>query len=286
MPTSKTALSSATKFNKSKKIDLIRLEPIIDILTCAIWSGRVAQEKPVSVLLIAEQESAKTECLKFFSGTTTLRYLSDMTATGIKPFKSDIERGELRHLILLDLVRILSHSKGVGERTIQQLATLMEEGESGSADGGGLTSWTSSFPKVGVLMGITPSFYNSKKGSWRKTGFMTRFLPVSFEYSDSTQLEIHNGIKNGGANPRPQPILLPKLSSVITIPERLGDRIKDIAMMCGRQNLTYGFRYHKNLRTLAKASALENKRTMVNDEDLNRVLPWAKFFNGNEIIKL
>lgn len=271
------------------RVDLIRLEPIIDILTCAIWSGRVANEKPVSVLLIAEQESAKTECLKFFAGTMTLRYLSDMTATGIKPYKNDIERGDLRHLILLDLVRILSHSKGVGERTIQQLATLMEEGESGSSDGGGATQWgseTNTFPKVGVLMGITPSFYNSKKGSWRKTGFMTRFLPVSFRYGNDTQITIHNGILNGQAIITPRPIILPKILRPITIPLPQGMKLKDVAIICGAQNGTYGFRYHKSLRTLAKASALQGGRNSVNDFDVNRVLPWAKFFNGNDTIEL
>lgn len=279
-------VSRSNTSNNHKSVDLVRLEPIIDLLACAIWSGKIAHEKPISVMLIAEQESAKTECLKYFSGTKTLHYLSDITSTGIKPFKSAIENGVLRHLVLLDLVRVLSHSKGVGERTIQQLASLMEEGESGGSDGGGLVSWGSTFPKLGVLMGITPAFYNGKAGSWRRSGFMTRFLPVHFEYTLDTQLQIHNMIATSGKLPEPQPIVLPSGLGNIEIPEKLGNKIKDTAMITGQQNRTYGFRYHKNLRCLCKASALQNKRYYVNEWDVSRVLPWAKFLNGSEIIKL
>lgn len=270
----------------AKQVDLIRLTPILEIIKAAIWTGRVLNEKPVSIMLVAEQESAKTECLKFFAGTKSLAYFSDLTSNGIRPFKSDIEAGKLRHIVIMDLVRILSHSKGVGERTIQMMATLMEEGESLSSDAGGKVEWGNKFPTMGALMGITTSFYTGKAGSWRKTGFATRFLPVHFRYSTETVVEVHDMIRKGMKRPEPQPINLPANPRLVVIPDPIGQKIQIAAEALGIANNTYGFRYHRNIRCLIKAVALSNGRGLANGKDFEKVLPWVKFFTGKERVIL
>src|SRR5271170_7942872 len=192
----------------------VKLEPIIQILRAAIWSGMIADERPISVMLIADQESAKTEALKFFHGTKTLAYLSDLTSTGLKPFKADIISGKLRHLALMDLVRLVSHGRGTSERTIQTLASLMEEGESSVSDGGGTADW-GKFPKVGVIMGITTDYFKARAGHWRKTGFLSRFVPVSYKYTASTVTDIHDSIAKGHGFSAPRAEKLPEFPSVI-----------------------------------------------------------------------
>jgi len=263
---------------------LLRLEPIIEILQAALWTGMLSDEKPVSVMLIAEQESAKTEALKYFRGTRTIRYLSDLTSRGLLPYKSDIKEGKLRHLCLLDLVRLLAHGKGVSERTIQTIASLMEEGESETSDAGGRESWGTDFPRIGVLMAITPRFFKAKRGKWRQTGFLTRFVPICFTYSQNTVHEIHRQIANGQGLPAPHAEQIPPLSYQIALPKEFATILSIQSEELGKRMRTYGFRYHRILRSLAKARARIEKRGNVNIEDVNKVLEWSRFFTDKEIV--
>jgi hypothetical protein len=273
---------AAFKKVEQAKCSLIKLERIIQIIRAAIWTGRLSDEKPVSIMLIAEQESAKTEALKFFRGTSTIHYMSDLTSRGLSVHREDIERGKMKHIVLLDLVRILSHGRGVSERTIQTLAALMEEGESETADGGGKTTWQN-FPRIGALMGITPSFFKTKRGKWRQTGFLTRFVPVSFRYKDTTVDEIHRAIAAGGKTPMPHPENIPPNDVQIFCDDKFSNIISMRAKTLGYAMKSYGFRYHRILRALAKAQARISGRGQVKNEDIERVMEWSEFFTDKEI---
>lgn len=273
------------KVSKSRSgSQLIKLEPVIEIVRAAIWTGRLSDEKPVSVMLVAEQESAKTEILKLFRNTTTLTYLSDLTSRGLDAYKNDIEAGRLRHLVILDLVRILAHGRGVSERTIQTLASLMEEGESSIADAGGKQNWKN-FPKIGALMGITESFFKARRGKWRQTGFMTRFIPVSFTYTSLTVDKIHMSIAAGGKLPEGFAEPIPEFACQVVCDEKFSGQISMRAKTLGTQMQTWGFRYHRVLRALAKARARMQNRGFVKQEDIDKVMEWSEFF-GDKVIEL
>lgn len=278
----KVIKSGKKRVTKLEKDRLIKLEPIIDIIRASIWTGKLSDEKPISIMLIAEQESAKTEALKFFRGTPTLEYISDLTSRGLSPYKQDIQSGKLKHIVLLDLVRILSHGKGISERTIQTLASLMEEGESAISDGGGRDKWDN-FPRIGALMGITPSFFKSKRGRWRQTGFMTRFLPVCFCYKESTVDLIHKSIANGHHAPLPEPEHIPHEAYTVHCPAKFSTIISTRAKSLGDAMKSYGFRYHRILRALAKAQARIEGKGQVEDSHINKVMLWSEFFTDKEI---
>jgi len=268
---------------KPPAVSFLRLQPILEILQSCIWTSRVAGEKPVSVILIAEQESAKTQCLKYFQGTSTLIYLADITSKGLTPYRSDIERGRIRHFCIMDLVRVVNHGKGVSNRTIQTLSSFIEEGEADSSDGGGITKWDK-FPVIGCLTAITPAYFKMKKGGWRDTGFLSRFLPVRFTYSAETVHEIHSAIAQDHKLPEPQKEVLPEHDCFVNIRPEHAKAIQRKAEELGQMNQTYGFRYHRALRSLAKGRALRRRDGFVNDSDIAKVLEWSSFFGEKEII--
>lgn len=271
-----------TRKNANKFVSFVRVEPIVEILRAAIYSGRVANEKPISVMLIAEQESAKTEMLKHFYGTSTLAYISDLTSKGLLKHKDAIEKGKIRHLVLLDLVRVISHGRTVQERTFQTLAALMEEGETESLDAGGSSAWEG-FPKIGCLMALTPAFFKSKRGRWRETGFMTRFLPVSFAYTEKTAHQIHVSIGNGTGMPPANPLALSQFPVQVPIRDKYTKIIIQRSEELGSYMKTYGFRYQRALRSLAKAQALIAGHSEVESSDIGKVLEWSQFFTNKEI---
>lgn len=263
---------------------LIKMEPILEIIKAAIFTGRLHDEKPVSIMLVAEQESAKTEALKYFRGTKTIRYISDLTSKGLNPYKKEIMEHKVRHIVLLDLVRILSHGKGVSERTIQTIASLMEEGESETSDAGGRDTWGETFPKIGALMGITPAFFRSKRGRWRETGFLTRFVPVCFRYSDETVKLIHRSISNGGSTPQPHGLVIPEANVMVALKDEFASILSHKSRELGERMRTYGFRYHRILRALVKGQAAMQNRGTVQISDVNKVLEWSEFFTDKEVI--
>ena len=264
------------------KPSLLRLEPILEIIKAAIWTGRLSDEKPISIMLVAEQESAKTECLKYFRGTPTLRFISDLTSRGLIPYKKDIESGTLRHIVLLDVVRIISHGRNIADRTLQTLASLMEEGESETSDAGGRDSWTN-FPRIGVLMALTPKFFHSKRGKWRETGFLTRFVPVTFYYSEKSVHDIHMAIAAGHQLPSPHSEIIPALNYAVHCSPKFSAILARRAEELGAKMKTYGFRYQRILRALAKAQARMEGRGAVCQADIGKVLGWSEFFTDKEI---
>lgn len=254
----------------------------MDIVRTAIWTARLEGEKPASIMLIAEQESAKTEVLKYFRGTPTLEYVSDLTQSGIADYKKEIEAGTLKHFVILDLVRVVSHNQTVSGRTIQQLSTLMEEGEANTADGGGRVRWAKS-PIIGCLTAITPAYFKRSAGQWRRTGFLSRFLPVAFKYSDETIKLVHKHIREGHKLPEPAAEVMPEKSIRVEIPQRYADQLSVCAEYLGEANKLGGFRYHRQLRAFAKANAIRNGRKVVNSLDVKKITGWANFFTGDVV---
>ena len=266
---------------REKTVSLIRLQPVTEIIRTAIWTGRLAEEKPVSLILIATQESAKSAALLIYAKSPTVEVFSDLTSKGLETVKTRIESGDIRHIIALDLIRIVSHGRFVSDRTIQTLGGLMEEGEGCKADAGGTDVWKG-MPNIGLLTGLTPDLFRSRRSFWRQTGFLTRFLPVHFHYSENTRYAIHHKISAGLQKPTEKPQALPEKSVPVAISERHARQIGDWAIEWGLQNETYGFRHHYQLRRMVKARALIRQRKAVSDADMEDLFGWRKFFSSNE----
>ena len=265
---------------------LIGLKRISELIETVIWTGSVRDEDPVSAVLIAPQESAKTELLKQYRGTVSLEFFSDLTARGLTAFKSDIESGRLRHIVLLDLIRILAHPRVTADRTIQTIAGLIEEGQANIADAGGVERWKGDvkLPRIGALIGVTPAVYERKRKMFRDTGFMSRFLPVRYSYSEKTSKAIHYAIEHGTPKPSATPIKLPEKKLYARISPQIATLVKDLGQSLGVSENTYGFRWHRAMRCLAKARAIKNRRGVVTLEDFRVIENWCEFFEGEVIL--
>jgi hypothetical protein len=259
-------------------VGLSRLNALIKTV---IWSGMVEDEEPVSAVIIAPPESAKTELLKQFRGTRTLEFFADLTSRGLSPYKADIENQKLRHIVILDLIRVLSHPRVTADRTIQTLAGLIEEGQSTIADAGGIEKWgdTTNLPRIGALMAVTPQVYRRKRKMFRDTGFLSRFLPIHYDYSAATVKSIHLAIQCGHKKPEPTPVILPEKRLKAKIPDKIAPTVTLLARNLGERSNTWGFRWHRSLRSLLKATALSNGRMLVNYDDYDQLTEWTDFFD-------
>jgi len=272
--------------NKLPKVKLIRLHEVLEIVQATIWTGRLSGENPVSLCLVATQESAKSQCLLYFYDTPTLKYFSDITTKPLTSFRHQIETKQMRHLVLLDLVQVMNHGKGVAARTLQRLGGMMEEGQAATADAGGIEEWKG-MPKIGVMMALTTDYFVDNRTRWYKSGFITRFLRVWFDYSDDTVQHIHRAIADGTMLPEPQREMLPEDCQLITLKDEQAMAIEALATSYAEKDSNiYGFRYHRQQRALAKALALLDGRHEVDDSDIRKLTSWQPFFTGLKPVTL
>jgi len=263
---------------------MIRLEQLEKLVEVTLFTGYVKDERPVSLLIIAEPESGKTELVKKAKRVKGILYLTDCTAWGIiNKHWDDIEKRKVRHIIIPDLTVPLGKQTETRKMLTRFLSALIEEGvvelQSYVVD----KVAKAEDLRCGLISTITPAALKDQRAGWRKFGFMSRMLPVSYSYSMSTVDAIFQSIRNHQyRGERPFHPKLPHTDVEVTLSCDLADSVNILARFLASAEGLYGFRYQKQLQTLMMGSALYNGRTEVNKEDLDFIESFTlDHFNTN-----
>jgi predicted metallopeptidase len=102
-----------------------------------------------------------------------------------------------------------------------------------------------------------------------------RCVLVSFSYSDTTKLKIHEHIRKGF--PAKMIEVITGRPTRVEIPAKIARRVQDLAI--AKTPFSTGFRLHKQLRSLVQAHALYRGDTKVKMEDFEEVRRLSKFMN-------
>jgi hypothetical protein len=266
---------------------MIKVKRIIDILELAIFSAYIKGEQPVSILITAPVEAGKTEIVLQFAQNKGCVALTDATAYGImRDYGQLIVNRKVRHLIVPDLVKPMSRGKDTVHSLIAFLNSLVEEGViriSTYAERIAAPTQTSG-PEVqprpvkcGLIATLAKDILLDGRHHWSRMGFMSRMIPVSYEYAISTQIDIQKSIaKREYLADEPIILELPDEDMEVRLePPQSDDLIlltaSLVAAMAASKNpeKIYGFRLQKQLQRLAMANALKNKRDIVIEEDVD-----------------
>lgn len=284
-------LSPRNRTPRWKISELKDLEPLLEMLRLILYTAYIkGVPKPNSLLIIAKPESGKTEALKKFIVNKNIAYLSDVTAYGIqRDYLPKIEAGEVRHIIIPDLLKPLSRKESTVNSFITMLNSLIEEGISS------MSTYATPGPvifkkpvKCGLITAITSEEFRDKRHSWRKKGFLSRTIPFSYKYGMSTVNKVFNSILDlDYAKEHDIKLDIPKQDIAIKLKPKYARAILPSTATIARAQQTYGFRLQKQFQALLQASALDRKRRAVNSHDVDRVLHlmnWVNF-DENEIAK-
>jgi hypothetical protein len=253
---------------------LIEVDDLIKLVNLAILTGRVKNGKRVSMLLVGDTETGKTQILEVFMGLKPVIWANDLSAKIIvMDIARQVEEGKT-HILIPDILKILSHQKVVARNTITMLNAVTEEGLKNVMFYGSQREFKQPV-KCGLIAAITKSGYNSREKYWKDIGFIGRCIPVSFSYSEETKMKIHEHIRKGFP-PKTIDVVTGKLTNV-EIPSEIGVRVQDLALI--RSPLSTGFRLHKQLRALAQAHALYCNRSIATEEDFEEIRRLSKFMN-------
>lgn len=273
---------------------MIKTEVLESIISSALFSAYIAEEKPLSLLVTAKVESGKTAIAVKFKDNSKIKYLTDATAFSIwRDLSDQIEKGEIKHFVFPDLLTPFSRSRDTVDSFIMFLTNLIEEGiaevHSGFLQEGGIILEAPT--SIGIIGCVASGdLTQTRYGWWTRVGFMSRLLPVSYTYSSSTVDEIKDSIaRRVYVTDSPITLKFPLKQIEMELPTRISRDIRKLEekitldIQRGQDSLKgnsanpgvkpYGFRMLKHLQKLIMGYTLSQGRDEVTDGDY-RILKY------------
>lgn len=262
---------------------MIATEPIQEIIKLSILTGYLAEEKIVSSILVAEPESYKTELLKKFIDFPNIMYLGDLNYPSLieEILPHIMEHPEITHIVIPDFLKVVQKKASTAHNTLNILNQMTEDGVFQ------IPYWRKIHDfkglQVGIVTAITRKVLADKRHVFKKIGFLSRLIPISYQYSLESLAEIDNYTRN-------EDYLEETLADfTLQLGERKESKVygdpelfRFFDPLVAKHRIleeTYGFRYRKHLQRLAKANALQNGRDRVMKEDISRIIKLAEYMN-------
>lgn len=282
---------------------MIGVEHLTDILRIAVYSGALKGERPLSVYFITSVGGGKTEMLSRTQGKSSVKKVtigrgknarveevrqitgSVLYTTNTTPYKlytryGDIlKSGQIKHIVIPDFLTVLNLPPYQMSGVVSFYNSLIEEGVISieSRD----SSFVAEMPVcVGLLTGIAKQDFNKRRSQMAAMGFLSRALPVSWAYSDSTKDAILNSIatKEYLLDTNRFNITLPT-SQLIDIPEKWTAFIRGVAENTKDPFDELGARRLKQLQVFCMANALMEGRQEVAGDDIKKLKQYERYFN-------
>lgn len=266
---------------------MVGVEPIEKIIRIALASGRVLKEKPLSIIIIANIESGKTSMIRrHCQKIKTVFYTTDATAYGIIRDTNqlrDFSSRRLTHIVIPDFLMCISRKQDTVRNFISFLNALIEEGVVNINTYATHLQGTVT-AKAGIITAITPDAFGDRRHRWGKIGFLSRALPVSFDYKKETQQEIFDFIQSQKyLKGFIEEIKLPVKPKRIDLSPELAQEIEPYAKSLAKEHSDiqrlYGFRYQMQLQTFVKAIALLENKEKVDRQCIKELKRLLDFIN-------
>ena len=245
----------------------MKQQPIVEILKRVIASGFLKNGHPLSALIIAPVGAGKTTTLMKFSQNENIMALSDITPFGLVKLLPEIRMKGVKHLIIYDLVEPMSRSRGVVNNLIGFLNSLIEEG---------VFKISTGFIEVkepvhlGLISCTTEKEMQDKRRGWLGIGFISRMLPISFDYTETDVIQIMQDLASQRYRDISYEVLKLKEKEIKGNEQIFKDLIPFATALTAKGEKP--FRKLEQLKALLMANALLRGDTEVKEEDFK----WFK----------
>jgi hypothetical protein len=262
------------------------LLPVKHCVELALYSAYVKDVDPLSLLIIAPVGSGKTELLKAYAVNKGVAFYNDFTSYGLYQLLAQIQVGLVRHVLVGDFVRLLARGKAVVREIVATLNALIEEGLQNVETF--FIHFHSPKPvKAGVIAALTTDEWRLRRKQWIRMGFLSRALPVSYVLAPEDKLRGEGLIYDGEQAFKPVELKLPGENIDVAVPEPRKEDLKRLGrVLAAVNNDEIGFRSHRHVIAMAKASALRQGRGEVNEEDISLLkalsILWLSPYSGDE----
>jgi len=250
----------------------------------------VEKTSPVSTLIVAPPERDKSNTVIKFKGKTILT-LNDLTAYGLmKEIENHTSKGrcKLGHLIIPDLTRLTARNRSVRKQLVTTLQILMAEGMKGIRTYNINVDFKQPL-KMGLIACITRRDLKDHRTVWSKIGFLSRFVPFSFDYDEQLKVNILKFINKDESLEQETMKIKKRAMENIVVPENIQKLLVNdarrmalnIEQFCETpdRDRAFGARALNQLSTYIKAIALRQNETVVNDHHYHLFSRYLHYFN-------
>lgn len=255
---------------------MIALQEIEHLIKLAIYSPFINKEKPVSIMLIAPSEHGKSELLKKFAFINSIFIGTEFTTFTFSEFALQ-HYPKKKTIIIPDFLRLTKRKQSTSANALSIISAITEEGWIGKLPLGQIVDKPIT---ANVITALTKDELEDKRHKWAKTGFLSRFMPVSYSYKEDTKKRIRGYIKDRIYKTDENATFeLPLYITDISLPKEIADKIEKITLNISKEENILGFRLERQLQTLAMGNALMSRRTMTTNDDYLMIEKLSRFIN-------
>ena len=282
---------------------VINVEPIEKIIKCVLASGKLEDERPLSGIIVAPVECGKTTLIrKHCLRSHQVFYTTDATAFGIIRDTDNLKllspNGEVTHIVIPDLLTCFGRKAETVNTFIHFMNSLIEEGVVNISTYAVHIKSPIAEVKAGLITAIPPGPFSDKRRHWKRIGFLSRALPISYDYNAITEMDIFSYIEDQKhLAERLQALQLGKKPKKIILPTNLAKSLEPLAIRIAAnlskktdvfgddRDTLHGFRSQRQLQTFAKALALLDGKDEVDKGCIKEVMRLSEFLNldGNKV---
>ena len=263
---------------------LLGIALLREFVESVFLTGRVMECEPQSALLIAQPESGKTSVV-LEKNVASAVALSDVTGRGLQELCK--MKPEISHLIINDMVAVMSHRQTVNRYTLSMINAMTEEGIQATAFPGQLETYGNG--RRGLIACLTSDLVSDGRAWWNKIGLTSRVIPFSYYHSTELTLKIKAAIDSGKnekrkeAPPPREALFIPKERVVVKLASREARKIRLLADEKSKEIQETGYRRLKQFRSLARGHAIWRRQRApyaVAEDDvrfLERIFPYMSY---------
>ena len=255
------------------------LDIIIRHLRYILNSGFIKNKPyPLSTLLLAEPERAKTTIVCRFEGVGVL-LMNDATGYGVWEELKNIKRewGEeglsrLHHLIIPDLERIRTRSKSTREELLSDLRMLMQEGLTRKHTARMNVTFNPPV-RMGLIMCTTPEDIGDRRSVLRSLSFLSRVIPFTYDYDSRLKVNVFKFIQEEEALRKDKETISGE-QVFVKLPSYIATELNAPAIFMAKKTEKFarkgsliGIRYKEQFQTYLKSIAYSNGHKAVRDSD-------------------
>jgi len=262
-----------------------RILPIYNLTKWIAYSNYVKDVRPISSMIICDAEQGKSFTLGFFKNVTTFKFLSDLTAHGLLALGGldSVRDKKTSHLICPDFNPVVSRKEHTVSSTIALLNFLIWDGLEEI-----IHFAIKKLPegylglKCGMIISITKDVYLDCP-IIRKSGFMSRFIPLSYSLDTGFKKEIKDAIKRKKNIVTPEEFKFPKEPVTVIFPNNdkvFIERFDKLETYVSKNAVT-GFRTVEILKILCQGVALSHNKKKVNLKHLEEIEELSYYLNAD-----
>jgi len=267
------------------------LDKVIRHLRNILNSGFIKNKPyPLSTLLLAEPERAKTTIVCRFEGIGVL-LMNDTTGYGVWEELKNIKReqGEealyrLHHLIIPDLERIRTRSKSTREELLSDLRILMQEGLTRKHTARMNVTFNPPV-RMGLIMCTTPDDLGDRRSVLRSLSFLSRVIPFTYDYGSRLKVDVMKFIQEEEALRKDRETISGE-QTFIKLPSYIASELVAPAIFLAKRTEKFarkgdliGIRYKEQFQTYLKSIAYSNGHKAVTDSDYQEFFELYHWMN-------